>query len=73
MAYGSGYDKNDNRPLPIGINKKVIEMFKDELVGKIMIKFCALRQRHTHFYWMIILKRKEPRVQKKCIIKRGYV
>ena len=25
----SGYDKNDKRPLPIGINKKVIGMFKD--------------------------------------------
>ena len=27
----SGYDKNDNRPLPIAINKKVIGMLKDEL------------------------------------------
>ena len=27
----SNYDKNDNRPLSIGINKKVISMFKDEL------------------------------------------
>ena len=26
----SNYDINDNRPLPIGINKKVIGMFKDE-------------------------------------------
>ena len=38
------YDKNDERPLPIGKNKKkVIGMFKDELAGKIMTKFCALR------------------------------
>ena len=35
----SDYDKNDNRPLPIGINKKVIGMFKDELGGQIMIEF----------------------------------
>ena len=34
----SNYDKNDKRPLPIGINKKKICMFKDELGGKIMIK-----------------------------------
>ena len=27
----SNYDKNDKRPLKTGINKKVIEMFKDEL------------------------------------------
>ena len=38
----SNYNNNYKRPLPIGINKKVIGMFKDELGGKIMIKFCAL-------------------------------
>ena len=32
----SDYDKDDNRPLPIGWNKKVIDLFKDELGGKIM-------------------------------------
>ena len=26
----SNYDKNDKRPLPIGKNKKVIGLFKDE-------------------------------------------
>ena len=39
----SKYDKNDKRPLPIGINGKVIGKFKDELEGKIMTEFCALR------------------------------
>ena len=29
----SKYHKNDKRPLPIGINKKVIGKFKDELEG----------------------------------------
>ena len=37
------YDKNDKRPLPTGMNKKVIGLFKDELGGKIMKEFCALR------------------------------
>ena len=32
----SNYDENDERPLPIGKNKKVIGRFKDELGGKIM-------------------------------------
>ena len=32
----SNYDENDERPLPIGKNKKVIGLFKDELGGKIM-------------------------------------
>ena len=30
----SNYDKNDKRPLPIGKNKKVTGLFKDELGGK---------------------------------------
>ena len=31
------------RPLPIGKNKKVIGLFKDELGGRILKVFCALR------------------------------
>ena len=37
----SGYCPN--RPLPVGLNKKVIELMKDELGGKIMTEFIALR------------------------------
>ena len=39
----SNYDKIDKRSLQIGANKKVMEMFKDELGGKIIKKFSALR------------------------------
>ena len=34
--YAFNYDKNDKRLLPIGKNKKVPGLFKDELEGKIM-------------------------------------
>ena len=33
----SNFDKNDKRPLPIGKNKKVPGLFKDELGGKKII------------------------------------
>ena len=39
----SNYDKNDKRPLLIGIKRKVIDKFIDELQGQIMIEFVALR------------------------------
>ena len=39
----SNYDKNNDRPLPIAKNKKVIGLFKDELGGKIMKVFVGVR------------------------------
>ena len=47
----SNYDENDKRPLPIGKNKKVIGLCKDELGGRIMKEFCALRPQ-TYSYLM---------------------
>ena len=45
----SNYDKNDKRRLKIGINKKVIRMFKEELGGKTMKEVCAPRAK-TYLY-----------------------
>ena len=39
----SNCSENDTRPLPRGMKKKVIGLMKDELGGKIMIEFVALR------------------------------
>ena len=44
----SDFDENDKRPLPIGKNKKVIVLFKDELGGKNMIEFAGLRTKYMH-------------------------
>ena len=45
----SNYGENDKRPVPIGKNKKAIGFFKDELGGKIVKEFCALRAK-TYSY-----------------------
>ena len=37
----SGYSTDDNRPLPIGKNKNVTGMMKDDLGGKIMTELVA--------------------------------
>ena len=45
----SNFNKNDNRPLEIGKNKKVHGKFKDEIGGKTMTKFVALRAKKYSF------------------------
>ena len=39
----SNFDKNDNKPLLIGENKKVLGKLKFELGGKIISEFCGLK------------------------------
>ena len=45
----SNYNENDKRPLPIGKNKNVPGLFKDELGGKIMTLFVGVRTK-TYAY-----------------------
>ena len=66
----SNYDKKDERPLPIGKNKKVIGFFKDELGGKILREFCALRAKAYAYKLDDDTERKKAKGTKKCIIKR---
>ena len=66
----SNYDENNKRPLVIGKNKKVIGLFKDELGGKIMEEFVALRPK-TYAYVMDDDSEKNiAKGTKKCVIKR---
>ena len=63
------HDKNDKRPLPIGKNKKVIGLFKDELGGKIMKEFCALRAKTCSYLIDDNSEVKKSKETKKCVIK----
>ena len=69
----SNYDKNDNRPLEIGKNKKVIGKFKDELGGKILTEFAALRAK-TYAYAQLnddkLEEHEKAKGTKKCVIKK---
>ena len=69
----SNYHKNDNRPLEIRKNKKVVGKFKDELVGKILTEFVALRAK-TYAYVQLnddkLEEHKKAKSAKKCVIKK---
>ena len=64
------YDENDKRSLLMGMNKKVIGMFKDELGGKIMKEFCALRAKTYTYLMDDDSEKKKAKGIKKYIIKR---
>ena len=64
----SDNDENDERPLPIGKNKKVIRLFKDDLGRKIMKLFVGKT-------WVYLMddnsENKKAKGTKACVIKRG--
>ena len=56
--------------LPIGKNKTLIELIKDELGGKIMKKIAALRPNmYSHLTDDNVLAKKIPKSSNKCMIK----
>ena len=59
-----------DRPLPTGKNKKVIELMKDELAGRIIMKFVALRPKTYSYLTDDFKEDKKAKGTKKCVIKR---
>ena len=55
------------------MNKKVIGMFKDELGGKIMKEFCALRAKIYTYLMDDDSKKKKTKGIKNCVIKRRLI
>ena len=61
----SGY--NPGRPLPVGLNKKVIGLMKDELEGEIMTEFVTLRPK-MYTYKTGSVESKKCKGIKKCVV-----
>ena len=66
----SGYSKTEFRPLPIGLNKKVIGLMKDELGGKIITEFVALRPKLCSYKKLGGSEDKKCKGIKKCVVKK---
>ena len=66
----SNYDKNDKKPLPIGKKKKVPGLFKDELGGKMMTEFVALRAKAYAYLDDDGNEHKKSKGTKRCVIKQ---
>ena len=60
----------DAGPLPIELNKKVIGLMKDELGGKIMTEFIALRRKLYAYRKLDGKKDKKCKGIKKCVVKK---
>ena len=66
----NGYSKTDFRPLPIGLNKKVMGLMKNELGGKIMTKCVALRPKLYSYKRLDGSEDKKCKGIKKCTVKK---
>ena len=66
----SNFDKNYKRPLPIGKNKNVSSLFKDQLGGKIITEFVTLRPKAYTYLDDDGNNQKKAEGIKKCVIKQ---
>ena len=66
----SSSDKNDKRSLPMGKNKKIPVLFKDELGGKIITENLALRPKIYAYLRDDGSDHKKAKGTKKCVIKQ---
>ena len=64
----SGY--NPDRPFPVGLNKQVIGLMKDELGGGIMSEFVTLRLK-MYAYKVGGSESKKCKGIKKCVVKKS--
>ena len=59
-----------DRPLPMGVNKKLIGLMKDELGGDIITEFVALRRKAYSYITNDFIEMKKAKGTKKCVIKK---
>ena len=59
-----------DRPLPIGVNKKIIGLMKDELGGGIITEFVALRPKAYLYVTNDFTELKKAKGTKKCVVKK---
>ena len=62
--------KDFYRPLPTGVNKKVVGLMKDELSGGINIEFTALRPKAYSYKMDDFTELKKTKGMKKCVVKK---
>ena len=65
------YSEDDNRPLLIDWNEKIINLFKDELGRKIMKEFAGLRAKTWTYLMNDGSELKKKLKEQKNVIKRG--
>ena len=66
----SNYETTLNRTLPTGKNQQFIGLMKDELGGKIMTEFVALRPKTYSYLIDDYSEAKKAKGTKKCVIER---